>query len=876
MSGASIHHFNDPTDAAESAQQTAGVPLGGVGAGCCELGRDGRFRNITINNNRTTDSRIDVAPGTLLAVRAARRGKVAVRILQTDSALPFGEAGIAAPYTASQRLAWRGVYPCSHYKLDDPSYPLEVTWTALTPVIPYDHEASTLPLIFFSFYVQNPTDVSYDVSLVMNWENLCGCVRGHFPEKRGPIRPVFVARDGEKKPADTHEDEHDPRQLIAGLEFGFRQEFRSNAEGNCALLIGQQRDVQVTMMGWNERNFRELEVFWNQFHDSGRLGNKLSRDDASHSGSLCASFDLAPQHTKNIVYVLAWYCPKYVVNGVDQGVGYANNFRNAIDVATQGLTFHQYYFKAVEDWQRRIMTSTLPQWLSKALINNNYVLSTNTLFTGGNDFSVFETPTDPRTSTVDRRLYSSIGSLLFFPNFEEGELAIIARQRDPEDPGRIFRHLGVENVRTPSHGAGGTPMLDTSIAFVLMAYRNYFMTGKRFILDHVFGRVKEAMAYVLQHDRDSDGLPEVTGCAMTRDRWAVYGTNSYIGGLWIAAMRAYARLARRLNDKAEALRYEELLPRALESFDRKLWYEEGGYYRFYCATGIDAAPIEYNNACDAAQLAGQWYADFLCLGQLFPAEKVKKALGAICRLNEQRNGLAQGVMLDGSVCTNPESVGFPPEAERAWPAFDMGHYASLMIAHGYPDRGLFAVQKNCKNVHARRGRVFNQPLMWDLESNNACGWGQERHMGSMAAWHVLYALQGFHLNVPDGVLWFRPHLPIGVFSLSAPLFTPISFGWVRFREDDEKTYRQFVQLTFDSPIYLKTLVLRVPAEVEDVTVTCESENGIEDVDHIFGFDGSERLIEIMAKKPIMIGSMLKVSLAQTHGAAVRLPRPAGR
>ena len=71
-------------------------------------------------------------------------------------------------------------------------------------------------------------------------------------------------------------------------------------------------------------------------------------------------------------------------------------------------------------------------------------------------------------------------------------------------------------------------------------------------------------------------------------------------------------------------------------------------------------------------------------------------------------------------------------------------------------------------------------------------------------------------------------------------------------------------------------MLRVPSEVEDVTVQCESENGIEEVDHIFGYDGNERLIEIMPKKPVMIGNMLKVSLAQTRGGSVRLPRPAGR
>ncbi|HRK36473.1 MAG TPA: GH116 family glycosyl hydrolase, partial [Candidatus Hydrogenedentes bacterium] len=661
------------------------------------------------------------------------------------------------------------------------------------------------------------------------------------------------------------------QRLIAGLEFGFRDEFRTNAEGNYALLVGQQRDVQVSMMGWNERDPRELEVFWNQFHDSGRLGNKLSRSDSSHSGALCASFDLGPQESRTIVYALAWYCPRYVTNGFDLGNGYTNPFRNAIEVASQGLMYQQYYFKAVEDWQRRIMTSTLPQWFSKMLINNNYVLSTNTFFSKGNDFAMFETPADPRTSTVDRRLYSSIGPLLFFPNFEEGELTCNARARDETHPGRIFRNIGVGCMHEPSHGDGPDPKLDTSIAFVLMAYRNFMMTGKRFILDHLIGRVRDAMAYVLEHDTDGDGLPEQFGCTTMRETWAVYGVNSYTSSLWIAALRAYARLARRLGDKAEALKYEELLPRALESFDRKLWNEEGGYYRLYSAVGLEGAEKELDEACDAAQLAGQWYADFLCLGQLFPPEKVKKALGAICKLNDQRNGVALGVMPDGTACENPPSVPFATGAENAWPAFDTGHYASLMIAHGYPDRGLFSIQKNCKNIHSRRGRVFNQPMMWNLENNNACGWGQDRHMGSMSAWHALFALEGFQLSVPDGALWLRPHLPIGVFMLSAPLFTPISFGWVKFREEDERSYRQYVHLTFDSPIYLKTIVLRVPSGVEDVNIVCESGDGMEEVEHIFGFDGSERLIEIMPKKPILAGNLLKIALAQTRGPAVRLP-----
>jgi len=253
---------------------------------------------------------------------------------------------------------------------------------------------------------------------------------------------------------------------------------------------------------------------------------------------------------------------------------------------------------------------------------------------------------------------------------------------------------------------------------------------------------------------------------------------------------------------------------------------------------------------------------------------VKSALGAICKLNDQRNGVAQGILPEGRPCENPASLGFGPEAHLALPSFDVGHYASLLITHGYADRGLFCVQKNYKNIHGRRGRTFNQPFAWDLATNDATGWGDERYMGAPSVWHVLYAMQGFHLNVPDGTLWLRPHLPIGVYTLSAPLFTPLCFGWMKFREDDDKAYRQVVHLSFDSPVSLKTIVLRVPEEVEEVKVECESSDGDEEVHHIFGYDGAERLVEIIAKKPIMVGNLLKLRLTQTLGKPFRFPTPA--
>src|SRR5690242_2093706 len=88
----------------------AGVPLGGIGAGCIEVGEDACFRNITINNNRTAASRIPLAPGAFVAVRAATRTATATRILQANTSVAFEQARIAPPYAGADEIAWYGLY----------------------------------------------------------------------------------------------------------------------------------------------------------------------------------------------------------------------------------------------------------------------------------------------------------------------------------------------------------------------------------------------------------------------------------------------------------------------------------------------------------------------------------------------------------------------------------------------------------------------------------------------------------------------------------------------------------------------------------------------------------------------------------------------
>ncbi|GMW02447.1 MAG: hypothetical protein AMXMBFR84_35830 [Candidatus Hydrogenedentota bacterium] len=846
-----------------------GVPLGGVGAGCIEMGRDARFRNITINNNRTSATRIPISEGAFLAVRAARRGRVVTRILQSATGLPFAEAGISPSYVPPEQLNWRGLYPASNYRMDDPQFPLEVSWTAMSPIIPYDHEASTLPLVYITVYVKNLTEHHVDVSTVMNWENLCGCTAGHFPEKRGPIRPVLLSEKADKKTLSVEEDDEagndqsSPRKL-SGLDFGFRSEYRTNAEGNFCLVAKQQQDVDISILSWNERNSRELDVFWEQFYYQGKLSNQRSRSEVSHSGSVCCNGSIPPGKGRSFLYVLAWYTPRFVVDGVDVGNGYTNRFPHAVAIADFGLTYYRYYFQSVEDWQNRILTSSLPRWFNKMLINSASPLSTNTYFTKENNFLMMETPEDPRVAVVDRRLPASLGSVLFFPQFEESELALIAKAKDPKDPGRIFRTLGRGHHQRPEH-ASCDGAIESNLNFVLAACRNYAMTGRRFILDHILPRMAEAMAYVVQMDHNKDGLPDAEGLATTYEDWPVSGANCYTSGLWIAALRSYSQLCKKVGQKEEADKYSEILTKAIDSYERTFWNDADGYYK-YLGDSLDSPDLA--SACHAAQLAGQWYSDFLCTGCLFDPGHVERALGAICKVNENRNGVAS---LAHPVPDSAQAIG-TGFGMNSWPNYDAVILSALLIRHGYVDRGLYVIQKMYKNVHGRRGRTYSQPLNWDLAKNDVTGWGADRHMGGTSIWHVVYSLLGFYLNVADGVLWVRPKLPTGVNSINVPLFTPVCLGRMRFSEDDEHGYRMRMTISFDSPITLKCIAVGVPMEVEDAHVICESNEGKEEVKSTFAVDGRDKVVEILPSKPLQVGLQLNIFIQQTKGKRFQFPK----
>lgn len=797
---------------------TNGVPLGGIGTGAMEYGPDAIPRNITINNNRTVVTRIPVSPNAFTAIRVSTPSKSYTRILQPGTEIPFEEAGVSPEHTPEEHLSWHGLYPTANYKFRDAFLPVPFQWTAMATLIPYDNEASNLPINLHFFKFKNNTDEPITVSALMNWENLRGCFENSTTPYRGQIHPIYMTDVDEY--LHTHSQMRNVGMSVPiGLSFAVDEEDMTSYEGNYCLAAANSKGVKVSHQAWDIASKEDIRTLWTNFEGRGELNNTYNRKSTAHHGAVCATKTLEPGDFVGLTFCLSWYFPVYTMANEDVSNYYCRNYSNSIQVAEEGLKNATYFQKAVMNFHERFLKSSLPEWYSRMLINNTHVLTTNTVLTRENEYAMMESPADPFMGVLDRSFYSSFGTMLFFPSYADTELNLLSSTDDTKTPGRIYRDLGKETVHHPGYGGGPVEMIDLNAKFILMSYRNFHMTGKYASLMQIHPRLKEAIEYGMKMDYDGDGIPDAMGDSTTFKGWAMYGLTAYSSGLWIAAMVAYADLTRELKHEEEARFYEETAKKALNHIEKRLWLNDKGYYRlFHNAKPIRDSHPRVNDACHSAQLAGAWVADFLKLGGWFPKARIQEALNSIDEINQRKFGYTKGSNSDHSPAENEDDFGEKSHAERSWPAFEAVYLACTHIQQGNVDKGMHILNNIYRNIHLRNNLQFNQPLSWNPDTNEPAGWKNDHHMSALSVWHSLYALLGFFLSVPRKAIAIAPNLPKGVTRLNVPLVTPVSFGRLKY-ECLQEPYRQNVLINFESPLTIRTIQLAIPRTLKNPMIS---------------------------------------------------------
>ena len=211
----------EPSRHTAQGRNESGVPLGGIGAGKIEFCADGRFTNVTTNNNwdcpiidgacarrsprikegfegsvyenavrRRSLFSAEGLPGVWLAVYTPLDG---ARVLKTMARPAFKTVDPSA-------IEYEGRFPKAHvvYKhLTGMHLTLDALGSFDVADVSDQYQHSALPLALFILHVENTPAAQLPVTLVFSWQNLNGV--GGYPgtpiNEPDPTVPVFRPAD---------------------------------------------------------------------------------------------------------------------------------------------------------------------------------------------------------------------------------------------------------------------------------------------------------------------------------------------------------------------------------------------------------------------------------------------------------------------------------------------------------------------------------------------------------------------------------------------------------------------------------------------------------------------------------------------------------
>ncbi len=226
----------------------------------------------------------------------------------------------------------------------------------------------------------------------------------------------------------------------------------------------------------------------------------------------------------------------------------------------------------------------------------------------------------------------------------------------------------------------------------------------------------------------------------------------YIGGLWLAALRAAEEMAKLQGEGRLSEELRGLFERGSSRYDELLW--NGEYYAQLLDPTVPQED-QFGDGCLADQLFGQWWAHLLELGHILPEEHIKSTLRSIVRYNfrESFRGFKHGFRIfadrDDSgllLCTWPHG-GRPEVPVRYCDEVGTGieyQVGAHCIIEGLTEEGLMVIAALRDRYSGARRNPYNE-----IE----CG---DHYARAMAGWSVLDAVSGFRYNALEDALSFSP------------------------------------------------------------------------------------------------------------------------
>jgi len=498
---------------------------------------------------------------------------------------------------------------------------------------------------------------------------------------------------------------------------------------------GDMSIIAVDPKGGADSVIRSIDEPWSKIDASvtAALGTRTL-------GRARSEARIEPNQSHTFTFLVAWYFP----NRPNVGNMYANWFKDSLDVARHVSKNIDRLYAQTRLFRDTYFDTTLPYWLAQRLGMPVSTLATETCQWWKNGrFYAWEGVGCCEGTCTHVWNYDHAGARLF-PELERST-------RTMQDFGVAFdQKTGLVGFRGNRAYAA-----DGQCGTILKAYREHLMSPDRKFLDSIWPRVKAAMEFMIRHDGNEDGIIEDSQHNTYDINFE--GANTFVGSLYLAALRAAEEMARIEGDSALADRYHRIFEKGSACSVDKLF---NGEYFFQIIPPGKPDRHQYGTGCLADQVFGQGWAHQVGLGYIYPQDKVKTALASVFKhcwttdvgpynkLYPPQRWFARPGEAGLFTASWPRG-GRPAEPvlyrDEIWTGIEY-QVAGNMIFEGMLDEGLSII----RGAHDRYDGARHNP--WNEVE---CG---DHYARAMASWGCLLALEGFIYDGPAGTIGFAPRI----------------------------------------------------------------------------------------------------------------------
>ena len=847
-----------PTVYADKNLTAIQFPVGGIGTGCVQFDGTAKPRYWQIFNNMTHDA----LPNTFFAIRTEQDKKTYVRALQTSAIK--GIKSVKAVKAQSD-------FPFLKFMFET-DLPIQVTMGVGNPFIPTDLKNSGIPAIFYEFQLHNPSDKPLKVALLASQQNAVGFSKikkisdgKSFAErfKKSIHRKPVVGNKSVMYGANYNKvvPEYGSQTLYMEADYP-----KNDAHfGQMALFALPVKGGQINATA----RWKSIASLVKQFKKTGGLKSvprtSKSKKGTTYSGATTVQFTLKPAERKTIHMVLAWYFPNGKNGGhldrwdswgkgkwEGKGNYYAHHWSGIRDLTKYLYENHQKLIEKTKLFTQTFNQTNFPYWLNERLINQLATLKSRTIFHDKNNYvGLWEGNGAGDGSCagncnhvwhyaqVHARLFPSLGRRIREQSFD----------------------LIKENGALPYRQPRGDFAFDGQLGEILSAYREHLLSDSNRWLVSKYSAIKKALNYVIKkYDSDKDGWLNSAPKHTTYDA-SMSGNPSFLTSLYLAALRAGVEMARITGDVKQTKEWQKIAQESAKIQSKRLF---NGDYFIQIPGGHHAT--DYDTGCQSDQLLGQWWADQIGLGNLYPPYQIRRANQSILKYNFKAH--LKNHHQGGRFFALPSESGF---IGTTWPRGNRPPYAS-----GYSDEIWTTYEYTIGAALLRQRLVrdaltilragfdrYNGELKITYPSKN--GWGNFGFSGNpfgddecgqfygraLSNWSVLLAAQGFQYDGPKKMLGFNPNWQPD----NHRSFFSTAKGWGVFTQkmDDQKQYNK-ISLSYGA-LALKQLQLhRRDTAKNRLTIKFNNQS----IDAKIAFNGEHVIISFQQTLNLKAGDVVEV------------------